>query len=45
MFYTQYDLDFDLGYMTFTLKLLNNIIYLLNVSDNLLLNRNNRKNH
>ena len=33
------------GYMTFTFKLLNNIIYLLNVSGNLLCNRNNRKNH
>ena len=30
-----YNLDFDLSYMTFTFKLLNNIICLLNVSDNL----------
>ena len=44
-FYVKYDLDFDLGYMSFIFKLLDNIIYLLNVSDNLLLNRYNRKKH
>ena len=42
--YVKYDLELDLGYMTFNFRLLNDIIYLLNMSDNLLLNRNNKKN-
>ena len=41
--FVKYDLNFDLGYMNFTFELLNNIICFLNVSDNLLFNRN--RNH
>ena len=42
-FYVKYDLDLDLEHLTFIMKLLNNIIYLLNMSNNILFNRINRK--